>query len=132
MAAPRPTSSRTDRSTAAASPDATCLARPSRSSANSLIRSVSAEPSALACARSDAIVQRRLRIVSTTRARDAAVGAAHHLGEILTAQLAAVGDRARDAEVGERAADAGAAQEVLAHRRGRGQPAVVREHLHRE
>ena len=89
-------------------------------------------PSVSAWARSVASVQRRrLRIVSTTLAVMRRFGPAHDLGEVGAAQLAAVGDRAREPEVGERAAHAGAAQEVLADRGRDRQAAVVREHLHR-
>ena len=51
--------------------------------------------------------------------------------EVAAAELTAVGDRAREPEVRERAAHTGAPQEVLADRGGDRQAAVVREHLHR-
>ena len=111
---------------------ATCAASRSRSSANSWMRSVSAEPSVSAWARSDADVQPPVADRVDDLRGDAPVRPAHDLGEVGAAQLAAVGDRARDAEVRERAAHAGAAQEVLADRGGDREPAVVREHLHRE
>ena len=63
---------------------------------------------------------------------DAPVRAADDLGQVGAAQLVAVGNRAREPEVRERAAHTGAPQEVLADGRGDRQAAVVREHLHRE